>query len=60
MELAPKKKAELVRRLRERVRELVRQRGGERFVTLSLVRAHARTPGHETSSQRKRHETGPC
>ena len=48
--LAPKRNGELVRRLRERVRELVRQRGPAR-VTLSHVRAHARTPGNEAADQ---------
>ena len=46
--LAPKRNRELVRRLRERVRELVRQRGPAR-VMLSHVRAHARTPGNEAA-----------
>ena len=50
MWLAPKRNRELVRRLRERVRELVRQRGPAN-VTLSHVRAHARTPGNEAADQ---------
>ena len=49
--LVPRKNTELVRRLRERVRELVRQRGGAKYVTLSHVRAHARTPGNEAADQ---------
>ena len=49
--LVPRKNTELVRRLRERVRELVRQRGGPKYVTLSHVRAHARTPGNEAADQ---------
>ena len=48
--LAPKRNRELVRRLRERVRELIRQRGHAN-VTLSHVRAHARTPGNEAADQ---------
>ena len=36
--------------LRERVRELIRQRGHAN-VTLSHVRAHARTPGNEAADQ---------
>ena len=49
--LVPRKNTELVRRLRERVRDLVRQRGGPKYVTLSHVRAHARTPGNEAADQ---------
>ena len=50
--LAPRKcNTELARRLRESVRELVRQRGGPAYVTLSHVRAHARTPGNEAADQ---------
>ena len=50
--LAPRKcNTELARRLRERVRELIRQRGGPAYVTLSHVRAHARTPGNEAADQ---------
>ena len=39
--LVPRKNTELVRRLRERVTELVRQRGGPKYVTVRDVRAHA-------------------
>ena len=43
-----KRNVELVRRLQERVRALTLQRG-KRGVTLSHVRAHARTPGNEAA-----------
>jgi len=49
--LVPRKNTELVRRLRERVRDLVRQRGAPKYVTLSHVRARARTPGNEAADQ---------
>ena len=49
--LAPKKRnTDLAKRLREGVRTLIRQRG-HRNVTLSHVRAHARTPGNEAADQ---------
>ena len=49
--LAPKKRnTDLAKRLRASVRALVQQRG-HRYVTLSHVRAHARTPGNEAAEQ---------
>jgi ribonuclease HI len=49
--LAPRKRnTDLAKRLRASVRALVRQRG-HRNVTLSHVRAHARTPGNEAADQ---------
>jgi ribonuclease HI len=61
--LVPRKNTELVRRLRERVTELVRQRGGPKYVTVRDVRAHARTPGNEAADQLAKevwHGTEPC
>ena len=46
-----KRNVELVRRLRERVRQLMALRGGPRNVTISHVRAHARTPGNEAADE---------
>ena len=49
--LAPRKRnTDLAKRLRASVRALIRQRG-HRNVTLSHVRAHARTPGNEAADQ---------
>ena len=49
--LAPKKRnTDLAKRLRASVRALIRQRG-HHSVTLSHVRAHARTPGNEAADQ---------
>ena len=49
--LAPKKRnTDLAKRLRASVSALVQQRG-HRYVTLSHVRAHARTPGNEAADQ---------
>ena len=42
--------SDLAKRLREGVRTLIRQRG-HCNVTLSHVRAHARTPGNEAADQ---------
>ena len=42
--------SDLAKRLRASVRALIRQRG-HRNVTLSHVRAHARTPGNEAADQ---------
>ena len=46
-----RRNVELARRLRQSVRQLTALRGGPRNVTISHVRAHARTPGNEAADE---------